>query len=111
MVGVDERWDHLKLVKAAGWAAPPRHSDIDPQHEAAMLVEHYREAARLDSVTQRGPEFVKLLGDAGDAAAELEQSLRAKPVAGEQAAKAFARSAATCTTCHAQFRDRPNSGN
>jgi protein tyrosine phosphatase (PTP) superfamily phosphohydrolase (DUF442 family) len=108
MVGVDERWEHLKLVKAAGWAVPPGHPDVDPPHEAAVLVEHYREAGRLDSVTQRGPDFMKLLGEARVAAGELEEALRRKPVAAERAAKAYARSAAACAACHAQFRDRPS---
>jgi protein tyrosine phosphatase (PTP) superfamily phosphohydrolase (DUF442 family) len=108
MVGVDERWDHLKLVKAAGWAPPPGHADIDPPHEAAMLVEHFREMGRLDSVTGRGPEFAKLMDEARAVAADLELALRAKPVGADQAAKAFARSSATCAACHTQFRDRPS---
>lgn len=108
MVEVDARWDHLKLTKAAGWVAPKDHPDIDPPHEAVQLGEHYREAARLDSVERRGSGFVKILDDADAAAKELEAALRATPVDKDRAGRAFARSAAACAACHDQFRDRPN---
>ncbi|HEY8505925.1 MAG TPA: sulfur transferase domain-containing protein, partial [Gemmataceae bacterium] len=75
MVEVDTRWEHLRLVKAAGWAAPKGHPDIDPPHEAVQLAELYREAARLDGVNRRGQEFAELLRDGEAAARELEQVL------------------------------------
>lgn len=105
MVEIDARWDHLKLVKAAGWKAPPDHPDIDPPHEALQLVEHYRESARLDSVKRRGPAFVQQMTDAEASAGELEQALRAKST--ERAAVAFGKSASACAKCHDQFRDKP----
>jgi hypothetical protein len=108
MVAIDARWDNLKLVKAAGWAAPKYHLDIDPPHEAVQLVELYREAGRLDGVTMRGPEFLKSLNDAETAASELERSLGGKPVDLKRAEAAFARSAGECTKCHGKYRDRPH---
>jgi protein tyrosine phosphatase (PTP) superfamily phosphohydrolase (DUF442 family) len=107
MVQVDERWDHLKLVKSAGCSAPRDHPDIDPPHEAVQLAEHYREAARLPDAGRRGPELAKRLSEAEAAATELEQALRTKPVDSDRAERAFARSAASCAGCHDQFRDRP----
>jgi hypothetical protein len=107
MVGVDARWDHLTLVKAAGWAAPKDHPDIDPPYEAVQLVELYREAARLTDTPNRGTDFVKLLAEAEAAAAELEQALKAKPVDASRAEQAFTRSSASCTACHSKYRDPP----
>jgi protein tyrosine phosphatase (PTP) superfamily phosphohydrolase (DUF442 family) len=107
MVEIDDRWEHLRLVKAAGWAVPKNHPDIDPPHEAVQLVEHYREAARLEGAKKRGPEFTKLLGDAEVNATELEQALRASPIDQERVGKVFAKNAATCASCHEKFRDRP----
>jgi protein tyrosine phosphatase (PTP) superfamily phosphohydrolase (DUF442 family) len=107
MVGVDATWDRLKLVKAAGWATPKDHPDVDPPHEAVQLAEHFREAARLDDAKRRGPEFVKLLGDAATAAAELEGALRAQPADPDRAGRAFAKPAAACAACHDRFRDHP----
>ncbi len=99
MVAIDERWDHLKLVKAAGWATPQDHPDIDPPHEARQLVEHYREVARLPSA--KGMPFA----DAEAAATALELALRAKD--GTAAEVAFHRSANACASCHAVHRDTP----
>ena len=105
MVNVDQCWDHLKRVKAAGWSAPPNHPDIDPAHEAMQLIEHYREATRLTSVKNRGPAFATLLAEAESAATALEAGLRDKD--GVRATEAFARSATACATCHETYRDYP----
>jgi hypothetical protein len=107
MVQVDEQWDHLKMVKSAGWSAPKDHPDIDPPHEAVQLAEHYREAARLTDAGRRGTDLAKRLGEAEAAATELEQALRTKPVDSDRAERAFVRSAASCAGCHDHFRDRP----
>ena len=107
MVDVDVTFDHLKLAKAAGWTTPKGQSVIDPPHEALMLVEHFREAARIDVVRKRASEFVSLLTQSEAAAGELEAALRDRNP--DRAAKAFERSAATCATCHERFRDRPGS--
>lgn len=107
MVEIDSRWDHLKIVKSAGWKATKEYPDIDPAHEALQLVELYREAARLESIRERGHSFQMNLKEAEEAGLQLESALRAKPVDLQTASKAFTRSAATCTACHEQFRDRP----
>src|SRR5207253_1228560 len=41
MVQIDERWERLKQVRAAGWKAPLAHPDLDPAHEALQLAEQY----------------------------------------------------------------------
>jgi protein tyrosine phosphatase (PTP) superfamily phosphohydrolase (DUF442 family) len=107
MVDVDARWDNLKLVKAAGWAVPKDHPDVDPPHEAVQLAEHFREAARLDAARKRGPDFAGLLADAATAAAGLESELRANPVNAVRTSILFDKFAATCTACHGKYRDRP----
>lgn len=104
MIHVDRRWDHLKLVKAAGWSAPLNHPDVDPAHEALQLVEHYREATRLTSVKHRSPEFATRLAEAESAAIALEAGLRDKDAA--RATAAFARSATACAKCHETYRDK-----
>jgi protein tyrosine phosphatase (PTP) superfamily phosphohydrolase (DUF442 family) len=106
MVVIDERWDRLKLAKAAGWKTPQDHPDVDPPHETVQLLESYREAARLTDSRRRGTEFAKRLADAETAVTELEQALRAADL--NRSAAAFSRSAAACVDCHARFRDRPS---
>lgn len=107
MVEIDSTFDRLMLAEGAGWTTPNGHADIDPPHEVLMLVEHYREAARLDRSRTHGTEFIGLLNQAEAIAKELETALRVRNK--EEAAKAFERSAATCTACHERFRDRPSS--
>lgn len=107
MVDVDARWDNLKFAKAAGWVAPKDHPDVDPPHEAVQISEHFREATRLNNVQQRGPDFAARLRDAEAAVANLERELKISPISPDRAEKAFDRSAAACTSCHASFRDRP----
>jgi protein tyrosine phosphatase (PTP) superfamily phosphohydrolase (DUF442 family) len=106
MVGIDELWDRLKLVKDAGWKTPKDHPDVDPPHELLLLLESYREAARLVDSRRRGPEFAKRLADAEAAVTELDQALRAMDFNRSEAV--FTRSAAACIECHTQFRDRPS---
>lgn len=104
MVDVDARWDHLKAVKANGWKTPPDHPDIDPPHEAVMLAELYREAARLEGSTAKGKAFVALLDEAETAAKELEAALRKND--SKAATAAFTRSQAACASCHTKYRDK-----
>ncbi len=94
-------------AKGAGWITFEGHADLDPAHEALMLVEHYREAARLDIAKKHGTEFIGRLNQAEAEARELESALRGRNK--EAAAKAFDRSAAICVTCHERFRDQPGS--
>jgi hypothetical protein len=107
MVDVDARFDNLKLAKTAGWAIPKGHPDVEPVHEAVMLVEHFREAARLGEAKKRGSEFKRYMHDAESAAIELEESLRGKKT--DRISKSIERSAATCAACHERYRDRPGS--
>jgi hypothetical protein len=113
MVGVDERWDNLKLVEAAGWRVPPDHPDLDPPHEALQLLEQYREAARLPQVKERPDDFRRWLADAEGAAEELEGVLRRgkerTTVDAMAAERAFRMVEAACTRCHARYRDVPQS--
>jgi protein tyrosine phosphatase (PTP) superfamily phosphohydrolase (DUF442 family) len=111
MVGVDERWDNLKLARAAGWGIPPGHPDVDPPHEALQLMEQFREAARLPQVKERSEEFRRWLAEAEAAAHELEQALRSSKgheLTDAPADRAFAGVQAACTRCHAQYRDVPH---
>jgi hypothetical protein len=110
MVGIDERWENLKLVRAAGWKTPPGHPDVDPPHEAVQLVEYFREARRLPTTRARPEDFRRRLSEAEAAAKALEAALRGRPASpgGATAAEgAFRRVEAACARCHARFRDAP----
>jgi protein tyrosine phosphatase (PTP) superfamily phosphohydrolase (DUF442 family) len=108
MVTIDERWDHLKEVRAAGWKVPRDHPDLDPAHEALLLGEGYREASRLPQVQDRPEELRRWLAEAERGAKELEDILRRGIGELDYAAeKAYQRAGAACARCHAKYRDVP----
>ena len=84
MVRIDETWDRLK-------------SGRNPGHEAVLLQEHYREAARLAGAKRRGEAFVTLFAEAEVSAKQLEAS--------PHQSETLAASQKLCTQCHAKFRD------
>ncbi|HZT80399.1 MAG TPA: hypothetical protein VFA26_09260 [Gemmataceae bacterium] len=110
MVSIDERWDNLKLARAAGWKAPPAHPDVDPPHEALLLVELYHEAARSPRSGEDGTLRRGLL-EAEEGARRLEEILRAGKKGGAvdaaAAESAFQKMGAACSRCHASHRDVP----
>lgn len=98
MVEIDGRLDHLRLIRRAGWKTPATHPDLSPWHEAVLLAEHYREAARASSSGLRTE-----LQDAEKGAVALEAALRAgKPDAIESAFRAVQQA---CAGCHGRHRD------
>jgi protein tyrosine phosphatase (PTP) superfamily phosphohydrolase (DUF442 family) len=109
MVGMDERMENLKLARAAGWKGPADHPDVDPPHEALLLAEHYREAARLPEVAKRSDEFRRWLAEAGEGATRLEVALRPAdgkgPADAAAAERVFKSAEGACAACHARFRD------
>lgn len=110
MVHIDERWDHLKQIKTAGWKAPKDHPDLEPAHEALMLWEHYVETGRLPDTDKRPVDFRKYLKEAESAAKDLEigfQALNAGNATPGDVEKAFRRNEASCIQCHAKYRDVP----
>jgi protein tyrosine phosphatase (PTP) superfamily phosphohydrolase (DUF442 family) len=105
MVGIDERWENLKLIRAANWKVPADHADLDPPHEALQLREHFREAARLPAVQERAEEFRWWLSECEKDVADLEQALRTADRAPESA---FRKVNDACARCHIQYRDTPH---
>lgn len=77
MVEVDQRWDHLGLVRKAGWKVPPGHPDIDPPHEALQLAELYRYAVQWPGGGEEHQELHRWLTEAEEGAKTLLSVLRA----------------------------------
>lgn len=104
MVEVDVCFDHIKAIRAAGWKTPANQPDLAPAHEALLLVEHYRELARLPDASQFSAEFRRLLAQAERNAESFEKSLRADKMTAEAA---YLKVAQDCQHCHQSQRDRP----
>ena len=97
MVEIDARWDTLKAGKDAGWPKPGESAG-----EALLLLENYREMARLPEAG--ADEFEKHRGAAEAEATKLERALRTSNTGDANAA--FTASKALCVRCHDDFRDR-----
>jgi hypothetical protein len=110
MVDIDNRWDHLKAVRAAGYQALKEHPDIQPANEIVILWEHYREAQCLPDAAHHGAAFIDRLKAAEAEAKEGERLLRMfatgpKPDIRAQLDKTFDAMARTCASCHKTYRD------
>jgi protein tyrosine phosphatase (PTP) superfamily phosphohydrolase (DUF442 family) len=105
MVAIDGLWDHMKLIRKAGWKPLPEHPDLDPPHEALQLREHFHEAARLPGADARPQAFRTTLADSEAGLESLRAALAADPVDATAATAAFDRVAASCTSCHKAYRD------
>lgn len=110
MVEIEERWDHLKAVRKAGYQVPKEHPDILPAHEVVILWEHYREAQLLAESARHGEKFVGLLKSAESGAKEAEQLLRQfaadpKLEIRTQLDKSFDALEQSCSSCHKSYRD------
>jgi len=110
MVGIDERWEHLKEVRAAGYLAPKEHPDIQPANETVILWEHYRESQRLPEVIAKGTDMIERFKTAEAEAKEAERLLRLFGSGGNaeikaQLDKTFDAMAKSCSTCHKAHRD------
>ncbi len=110
MVEIDERWDHLKAVRKAGYQVPKECPDVQPVHETVILWEQYREAQRLPESAQHGEKFLALLRSAESGAKEAEQLLRRfaadpRPETRAQLDKSFDALAQSCSSCHKAYRD------
>jgi hypothetical protein len=108
MVGIDEHWENMKQIRAAAWKTPAKHQDLDPAHEALMLKESFQEALRLTGMHNRPAEVAHWLGDAGEKASALEKDLRAR-AENSTVEHALRDMSASCTHCHAKYRDVPQS--
>ena len=109
MVEIDERCDNLKLIQAAGWTVPKNHPDLDPAHEALLLSEHFIELGRATEIKKKPQAFLDMLHQVEKDTRQLESTLRleAGPARLAGANQFFKASQASCTRCHAQYRDVP----
>jgi protein tyrosine phosphatase (PTP) superfamily phosphohydrolase (DUF442 family) len=105
MVAIDQLWDRMKAVRAAKWTVPADHPDVDPPHEATILMEQFRELARRPETAAEDDDFRTHLAESEAAAAALATALAPGKLDADGAAKAFDRSVASCAACHATHRD------
>jgi protein tyrosine phosphatase (PTP) superfamily phosphohydrolase (DUF442 family) len=104
MVDVDEAFDHVDAIRAAGWAVPVDHPDLVPAAEAGRLADDLRLGAE-DPRAARSPDLVAALRAAAEEAAALEGAIVAGAPAADLA-KRFAAVKRSCTECHTKWRNK-----
>ena len=105
MVEIDEIMDHLNAIKEAAWLVPPDHPDIVPAAEAGRLVDLLRFLEHDHRAQAQPARFMDSLRASRDAAQRLEDALMVGASSGGQLSNLLGRIAASCTDCHASFRD------
>jgi protein tyrosine phosphatase (PTP) superfamily phosphohydrolase (DUF442 family) len=106
MVEVDLRWGHLKAVQKAGYKVPPDHPDLVPEKEAILLMEAYRELARVKEARALGADFLDRLIKAEEQAASLHAFLKnGKSLIKEQADALWKNAGQACSSCHKKYRN------
>ena len=116
MIPMPRHFDALKAVRPLGWAVDPSHPDLDPVHEAEILVELFDALAAVPDIGQQPADFRGWMTAGRTAAVDLAAAL-AETRAGlsptealsgparERVETAFQGLAASCKACHAVYRD------
>ncbi len=105
MIQIDERFDHLKLIKKAGYQKSPTHPDLDPAQEALLLDELFKELLRSAGKEKHPADFMARLTEAERASDALHLSLSTPPLDGKKADAAFQSLADDCAACHKRHRN------
>ena len=112
MVAIDEKWDLLKAIRAAGYQSPKEHPDVRSVSEAVLLWEHFREAARLPKSVLRGNAFILQLNSAGEEVDAFRKQLEVFVITPSKSIRSkldasFDQIASSCSACHKAFRNPP----
>ncbi len=102
MAGIDRRYDNLKLCQENAWSVPPAHPDMAPAHEALLLKEAFREAARRLPASAPSDQR-QAFANVEAAAQGLEDAIKAGQAA--EATRRLGDLKASCKKCHAKFRN------
>ncbi|MEZ6194244.1 MAG: hypothetical protein R3F20_00730 [Planctomycetota bacterium] len=111
MVQTPRAHDHLKDLQKRGWEADPAHPDVDAYNEAEKLHQLFSFGETLDEVREEKADFRGWMSDSTKASADLVSALgairqgdrRAEVI--DRANEALGRITASCTACHAVYRD------
>ncbi len=104
MVSLDQTWERLLAIDAAGWATPPEHPDLTPAAEAGQLADMFRVLTAECGAADYAPQFQSWLHESATAGATLESALLAGRH--DRVCAPFQRIQTLCIECHRQWRDR-----
>lgn len=103
MAKMDRTWDNLVQLQKANWTPPSDHPDLSPEHEALILGESLRTAARLNVVKDRQEDFWLRMKEAESNTFHLRDAIKAGDVA--ETATRFEAVKNNCASCHTLYRN------
>ncbi|HYC99663.1 MAG TPA: hypothetical protein VEB22_00420 [Phycisphaerales bacterium] len=105
MIEVDLAYEHLGMIRNAGWTVPADQPDLVPAAEAGRLADHLRTSGEDQLSKAKGDAYMAALGSAIGNVSALEEALvRKEPAAALE--KLWTPVAASCKDCHKQYRDK-----
>jgi hypothetical protein len=111
MVELEHTYDHLKRLSAADWKSLDDQPDLHPAHEALILLEHFTELLRMESIAKEPAEFRIMLEQSQTDSRTLERLLREKmtnkAIGSPEIDESFKRLSDNCAACHKLYRDVP----
>lgn len=113
MVHLEQTFDSVKAIAAAGWKSPLTRPGLHPAQEVLLLKDHFSELLRTESVAKEPERFRNMLRESESAAADLEAALMSWSESGaalpvpDSLPASFERIAKNCVACHTEFRDVP----
>lgn len=105
MVEIDDAFDRLKAIQAAGWKTPSDHPDLVPIAEAGRLADLFRTTPHVDEANPYPAGFLSELDLATNAAQRLEDVLAHNPSTNALLDAQMKSLGASCLSCHRAFRD------
>ena len=105
MIQIDGRMDNVKLTQKAGYKTPPASPDLEPENEALLLHELFKELVRSPIAEQRTQDFRDKLVTAEEAANTYHLSLLITPFDSKRSDTALQHLTTACAACHQAYRN------
>lgn len=105
MAAIGRAWEHLKLLRDAGWSAPRDHPDLVAVAEARILHDRYADLVDDPDVRNFPAEFHEMLGEAARRAERLVEAVQRRSVSPREADRWMEASAQSCRRCHDAYRN------
>jgi protein tyrosine phosphatase (PTP) superfamily phosphohydrolase (DUF442 family) len=103
MIEIENRFDQLTSIRAAGWKTPVDKPDLVPANEALLLLELYKEEIRSGSAMNSEKAFVDWMVSSKRAAAALERALRKSDM--DASERHYNELKNACSGCHEKYRN------
>jgi len=103
MAVIDRAFEHVDLMRKAGWKTPPDHADLSLDHELLILGETLRTAARLNAKGY-GDDMWLRMRESEALSFKMRDDIKKGefPAAGEK----FESIKQSCTVCHKLYRNK-----